>query len=324
MAVTDWDNLTSITRERVLPKIIDQIGTDNPLLKRFFDAAVLWDGGTYLEIPVKYRHNSQGGSYSGLERLSTNQETTRTRARFPVKQLFQPIVISNLDLAKNGGSDQTKVAGLMETEMEEAKESLKDKFGTQLFSDGTGNNSKNITGLKAAIDDGTVVDNYGGIVRTTYTWFKSSLTTSFGSVTLGKLATLFDSAKSGSDRPTVIVTTETLWSAVEALLQTQVRFTADSNGYASADGGLQNLSFRTVPVISDEYCPSGEIYMINEKYVKLYYMKHAKHPTDSQGMTMTPLREPTDQDGQVGFILWYGNLVNSQPRRSARATGATA
>jgi len=325
MSFADWDNLTSITRERVLPKIVDQIGKDHPLLKRFFDAAVLWDGGTYLDIPVKYRHNSQGGSYSGLERLSTNQENTRTRARFPVRQLYQPIVLSNIDLAKNGGaSDAVKVASLMETEMNEAKESLTDKFCTQMFSDGTGNAGKDILGLKAAIDDGTVVDNYGGIVRTTYTWFKSSLTTSFGSVTLGKLATMFSAVKSGSDRPTVIVTTEVLWDAIEALLQPQVRFNADSNGYANADGGLGTLSFRTVPIIADEYCPSGEIYMINEKYVKLYFMKHAKHPTDGQGLTMTPLREPTDQDGQVGFILWYGNLVNSQPRRSARATGATA
>jgi hypothetical protein len=320
MAFADWDNLTSITREKVLPQIFDQIGKDQPLLKRFWDAAKLWDKGTSIDVVVKYRHNSQGGSYSGLERLSTNQENTRTRARFSVKQVYQPIVLSNLDLAKNGGSD---IASLMETEMEEAKESLKDKFCTQLYSDGTGNSSKDITGLKAAIDDSSVVDTYGGIVRSTYTWFKGNLTTSFGSLTLGKLATMFDSCKSGADRPTVIATTETLWSAYEALLQAQVRF--NSNGGAvNADGGLSEISFRTVPVIADEYCPSGEMYFINEKYVKLYYMKHAKHPTDSRGMTMTPLREPVDQDGQVGFILWYGNLVNSNPRRSGRVTGATA
>lgn len=325
MAFSDWDNLTSITREHVLPKVIDQIGLDAPLLGRFLNNAVLWSGGTYLDIPVKYRHNSQGGSYSGLETLSTNQENTRTRARFPVKQLYQPITLSNIDLAKNGGADSAdKVADLMQIEMEEARDSLRDKFGSQLFGDGTGNGGKNITGLKAAIDDGTVVDIYGGIQRTVYTWFKSSLTTSFGSLTLGKIATVFDVATSGADSPTVIVTTKTLWSAYESLLQSQVRFMADASGSASADGGLQKLAFRQCPVIADEYCPSGEIYFINEKYVKLYYMKHAKHPTDSRGMTLTPLREPTDQDGQVGFILWYGNLVNSQPRKSARATGATA
>lgn len=327
MAVIDFDNLTSITREKVLPKIVDQIGLDQPLLKRFFDAAQLWDKGTFIDVVVRYRFNSQGGSYSGLEKLQNNQETTRTRARFSVKQLYQPIVFSNLDLSKNGvnadgGVEQ--IANLMDTEMSEAKDSIRDKFCSQLFGDGTGNSFKNITGLKAGIDDGTLVDIYGGIQRTIYTWFKSNVTSSFGSLTLGKLATMFDTCKSGSDKPSIIVTTETIWSALEALLQTQVRFTADSNGYASADGGLQNLSFRATPVLADEYCPAGELYMINEKYVKLYYMKHAKYPTDSNGLTVTPLREPVDQDGQVGYILWAGNLINSQPRRSARATGVTA
>jgi len=323
MAFADWDNLTSITREKVMKKVVDQIGLDQPLLGRFFKGAVLWAGGTYFDVPVKYRHNSQGGSYAGLERLTTNQENTRTRARFSVKQFQQPIVISNIDLAKNGGGGEEQVASLMATEMDEARESLKDKFCTQMFSDGTGNGGKDLTGLKAAIDDGTVVDNYGGIVRTSYTWWKSNLTTSFGSVTLGKMATIFDTAKSGADAPSIIVTTEVVRSALEALLQTQVRFTSNG-GSVSADGGLDKISFRGVEIIADEYCPSGEIYLINEKYVKLYFMNHPKHPTDGQGLTVTPMREPVDQDGQVGFILFYGNFINSQPRRSARATGATA
>lgn len=320
MSFADWDGLTAITREKVLPRIFDQIGKDQPLLGRFFKAAKLWDKGLTLDVPVKYRHNSQGGSYSGLEVLSTVQENTRTRATFPVKQLYQPIVLSNLDLAKNAGSD---IASLMETEMDEAKESIKDKFCTQLFSDGTGNGSKDLTGLHAAIDDSTNVDTYGGIVRSTYTWFKANYTAASGSTTLGKWATMFDSCKSGADRPTVIVTTETIWTAYEALLQAQVRFTS-GGGAVSADGGLSDLSFRNVPVVSDEYCTSGHVYFINEKYVNLYYMKHAKHPTDKRGMTMTPLREPVNQDGQVGFLLWYGNLVNTNPRRSGRLVGATA
>lgn len=67
MAFSDWDNLTSITRERVLPKIIDQIGKDHPLLGRFFNSAKRWNGGTTIQQPVKYRMNAQGGSYAGLE-----------------------------------------------------------------------------------------------------------------------------------------------------------------------------------------------------------------------------------------------------------------
>jgi len=322
MAFGDWDQLTSITREKVLPKIEDQIGKDHPILGRLWSSIKLWNGGTTLEIPVKYRHNSQGGSYSGLDVLSTGQEQTRTRAKFSVKQIYQPIVLSNIELAKNGGE---AVADLMDTEMEEARESLTDKFCTQLFSDGTGNGSKDLTGFKAAVgNDGTAAANYGDIVLGTYTWFKGNYTASVGSLMLSDLATMYDSCKSGQDAPSIIVTTELLWTAYEALLQPQVRFQSEASGYNSVDGGMKALSFRGVPIIADEYCTTGDMYFINEKYLKLYYMKHPKFPTDAKGFAVTPLRDPVNQDGQVGFIFWYGQLVNSNPRRSGRLTGVTA
>lgn len=321
MGVTDWDQLTSITREKVLPKIEDQIGEDHPFLGRLWNNIKLWNGGKRLEIPVKYRHNSQGGSYSGLDVLNTGQEQTRTRAYFNIKQIYQPIVLANIDLAKNGG--EGKIADLMDAEMEEARESLTDKLCSQLFSDGTGNGGKDITGLEAAISDGSVVATYGGITLATYTWFKANYTASVGSLMLSDMATMFDSCTSGSDTPSIIVTTKTVVSAYEALLQAQVRFQM-VNGKVSADGGIKDLSFRTVPMIADEYCPAGNMYFINEKYVQLYYMKHPKHPTDAKGFAMSPMREPIDQDGEVAFIFSYLQLVNRQPRKSGRLAGVTA
>lgn len=321
MGVTDWDQLTSITREKVLPMIEDQIGEDHPFLGRLWDNMKLWNGGKRLEIPVKYRHNSQGGSYSGLDVLDTGQEQTRTRAYFNIKQIYQPIVLANIDLAMNGG--EGKVADLMDAEMDEARESLTDKLCTQLFSDGTGNGSKDITGLKAAIQDGTETATYGGITLATYTWFKANYTASIGSLMLSDMATMFDSCASGADTPSIILTTKTVKSAYEALLQAQVRFQM-VDGKVSADGGINNLSFRTVPVLADEYCTSGDMYFVNEKHVILYYMKHPKFPTDKKGFAVSPMREPIDQDGEVGFIFSYLQLVNKQPRKSGRLAGVTA
>lgn len=318
MAFADWNNLTSITREKVLPKIVDQISKDQPLLGRLFDNISLWKGGKTIEQPVKYRHNSQGGSYSGLEVLSTSQEQTRTRAQWEVKQLYQPIVLSNIDLAKNKGEG---VADLMATEMEEAEESLKDKFCTQLFSDGTGNNGKNLTGLIAAIDDSTYVDTYGGIVRSTYTWFKANYSNANTALTVALMATMFDSCTSGQDSPDLIVTTKTLFTKYEAVAQTYIRFMAQNGSVNKADMGIKGLSFRGALVIADEYCPSGNMWFINTKYVRLFYMKHPEHPTDKRGFAMTPLRNPVNQDGQVGFIFWYGQLVNLKPVRSGRMIG---
>lgn len=321
MGVTDWDQLTSITREKVLPSIEDQIGEDHPFLGRLWDNIKLWNGGRRLEIPVKYRHNSQGGSYSGLDVLDTGQEQTRTRAYFNIKQIYQPIVLSNIDLAMNGG--EGRVADLMDAEMEECRESLTDKLCTQLFGDGTGNGGKDLTGLKAAVSDGTAVATYGDITLATYTWFKANYTATVGSLMLSDMATMFDSCASGSDTPSIIVTTKTIKSAYEALLQAQVRFQM-VDGKVSADGGIKDLSFRTVPVIADEYCTSGDMYFLNEKYIQLYYMKHPKFPTDGKGFAMSKMREPIDQDGEVGFIFSYIQLVNKQPRKSGRLAGVTA
>ncbi len=316
MAVTDWGQVTSITREKVIPKIVDQIGKDQPLFGRFINKTKIWDGGTSLEQPVKYRHNSQGGSYKGLEVLDSGQETTRTRATMQVKQKYQPIVVSNIDIATNGG--EARIASLLETEMSEAKESLKDKFCTSLFGDGTADGGKDITGLKAMIDDGTNVDVYAGITRTSYTWWKGNYTAVGGALTLAGIATMYDSCTHGQKTPTIIVTTRDINSDYEALLQAQVRFTGDTSGYHKADGGLRGLAFRGTLILVDEYCPSGEMYFINENFIDLYHMKHPKHPTDSRGFTVTPMREPVNQDGQVGFIFFYGQFLNIQPRLSGR------
>jgi hypothetical protein len=212
----------------------------------------------------------------------------------------------------------------MATEMEEAKESLKDKYNTQLYSDGTGNSSKDLTGLHAAIDDGTNVATYAGIDRSTYTWWKANYTASVGSLMLSDLATMFDSCKSGQKSPTIMATTETIWSAYEALLQPQVRMTAQANGYVTGDGGMKALSFRAAPMIADEYCTSGQIFFLNENTLNLYYMKHPKFPTDSRGFAVSKMREPINQDGEVGYIFNYSQLVCDEPRKNGRLVGVTA
>jgi hypothetical protein len=319
MAVTDYGRLTSITRGLVLPRIIDQIGDDHPLFDKLINKAKLETKGTQIEQAVKYAHNTQGGSYAGLDPLDTNLEITRTKAIFQWKQMYQPIVISNIELAKNGGSD-AEVADLMEVEMEEAKESLTDKFCTRLFLDGTGNDSKDIDGLVALVDDGTNVDEYGGITRTTYTWWKANYTATVGSLYLSDIATMFDSCSNGQDQPSLIVTTKTVLSIYEALLQSQIRFESG----AKLDGGMKGASFRGCPMIADEYCTSGYMYFLNMDKIKTKVLAHPQFPTDKRGFAVSDMREPTNQDGQVGFIFWYGNFYNEEPRKSGVLRGITA
>ena len=328
MAVTDWGRLTSITRSFVMPAVVHQLKKEMPTFGKLLSQAKKRStGGTYVEVPVTYRFKTNGGSYAGLDVLNTDQQDTRTRAQYDWKQVYEPIVIDNMELFKNGGSEASveTVVDLLKQEMEEAKESLQNNLATMIFGDGTGNGSKDLLGLKALIDDGTDVTSLGGITFASYSWWQSAVSSAVGALTLSHMATQFNNASSGADKVDMIVTTEALWNAYEALLQPSVRYNFSGGQAPKIDTiGGGELYFRGAEVIKDEYCPSGYMFFINSKYLQLFVGNHPKHPTDKEGFTVTPMREPVDQDGQVAFILFYACLINKRPSRHAKSKGVTA
>jgi hypothetical protein len=322
----DWDRVTAITRELVLPKIADQIGKTSKGFGRFLSMAKKKNGGKDIQKVVKYRHNAQGGYYAGLSMLKTSQEQTKTRATFVWTQAYQAIVLSNIELAKNGitaaaaeGND-VKVADLMATEMEDAQEALKDRLSTAFYGDGTVNAEgyDTMDGLQAAIDDGTNVATYGSIDRTVYTWWKANYTDVSGALTTAAMATIYDSCENGGKSPDLILTTKAIWSDYEALMQAQIRFINEDGSANNMDIGGGTLAFRTTPVVKDEYCPAGKMFFVNTSTFELCFMDHPNHPTDENGFAMRPLREPDSQDGQVGFIFFYHQLVCIEPRANGQ------
>ena len=259
MSVVDWNNVTAITREKILPGIEDQIIKDNALLSRLLKKAQRKDGGQRIEQVIRYANSTQGGWYSGLDSLDTAQEQTRTRAYWEWRQAHQPLVISNIDQAKNGGSEA--VFKLLAEDAEDAKKAIQDKFGTALY---TAQSGDQMESLVDACDDGTNVDDYGGISRGSYDWWEGQYNGTGGDLTLSMLATEYDLCFSGNDAPTIITTTKELWSGYEALLQPQVRFQLATTGYPKIDGGFNAMFFRGTPIIADEYCTSGYIYFLSK------------------------------------------------------------
>ena len=152
MAFADWDQISSITRKKVAPKVFDQISKDTAALFRILRLYERQDGGTSYTAPVKYKHSTQGGEYSGLQVLDSAQEQTRTRAQFDWRYYHQPIVLSNPDVAMNGGLE--KVVDLVAQETEEAGMDLRDKLATDLFAAQTGDK---MDSLVDGCDDGTNV-----------------------------------------------------------------------------------------------------------------------------------------------------------------------
>jgi hypothetical protein len=316
---TGWDRLTSITREKVMPYVVNQVVKDYPLLNILLKKAVKKSGGTRIEVPITYQFKTQGSWYSGIEVLNTALENTRTRAYWAWKQLYEPLVFSNLEIFQNHGNNGEQIVDILRQEAQEVQESLKNNFATSLFSDGTGDDAKEMDGLKAATDDGAQVTTYGGITTASYSWWQSNYSALGAAISWAAMASKFDSCKSGADKPDLIVTTESVWSDLENLLEAAVRYNWGAQA-PKFEGGIEDfIYFRGAKILADEYCPSGRLFMLNTKYCKLVVAaKHPKYKTDQFGFTTTDLKEPVDQDGQVGFLLWWGNLINERPSRSGQ------
>ena len=91
----------------------------------------------------------------------------------------------------------------------------------------------------------------------------------------------------------------------------------------AGDVGFDTLFFRGIPVVSDEKCTDGTLYMINEKHLWFAGLPHPKYPAKANqyGFAWTGLKEPTNQDASVGQFLLYGQLVGDARRTHAYMTG---
>jgi len=344
------DFVTTVTQDHYIPKVVDTVLSGNVITMRLLNNAESWSGEKII-VPIKVTSSSANGSFNPYDVFDTTRNDTRVKMEFGPRAAYQSVTISGLEEAVNKGKE--KVLDLVRTEMESAEQDFADILGDQMYSDGTGNGGADIDGLIAAVDDSSNVDSYGGLSRTTYTTIQSYYVDLAGALTLTALATLIDATTYGTDRPTLIVTTIDVWSDYEALLQPTIRMNldavglpmvtkstpkggADRGGNLKGDVGFAALMFRGIPIVADQKCPSGNMWALNEKYLKWYALEHADNvmvkPTseniegvytdqDIPVVSWTGWKKPVNQDAKTGQFIIYGNLINRNPNRSGRIIG---
>lgn len=328
--------VTTVTQDKFIPKVVDNVLAGNVMCMRFLQNSRPWGSGHKLIQPIKYQSSTSGGSYSGFDAFSTTQANTRVSAEFDPKQNYFSVVINGIQQAVNKGD--AGVLDLLATEMDSVAQDMADGLGTQFYSDGTGNGSKDITGLDAAVDDGNGTATYGGLLRTTYTTWVSTYTSNAGALTIANLRSAYDSAKIGNDAPSLIVMHPSEWSTYEGLLQATINYHTQVQGYPRmtrfgikrnagtgqvGDVGFDTLFFRGIPVVADEKNTDGYVWMLNEKHIWFARLDHPKYPAkqNQYGFAWTGLKEPTNQDASVGQFLLYGNIISDSCRTHAYMTG---
>ena len=329
--------VTSVTKNQFFPIVVDNFYAGNVLFMRLKNKAKSWGSGTQLKIPTQIAGRTQLGSYAGADTFGTAQEDVRKQFAIDPAQYYANLTLTGIQVAANRGKEA--IVDLMTEEFRSVGHALRDKMGTDIYLDGTGNGGKNITGLVAHVDDGTNVTTYQGLSRSTYTTLKSTYNVQSGALALSDLATSFDGAQIGSDQPTLGITTPAIFSIYEALLMSNARYTivqnsgrmkvtaaGVENAGVSANAGFTGLMFRGMPLVTDDKATAGSLYMLNENYLDLYELSPdaAFVSGTQQGFGWTGWKKPTNQDVIVSQLLWYGQLVGTEPRKHARRVSITS
>lgn len=301
-------------------KMYDNISRRSPTMAMLLKGKKTWDeGGDTIRPHIKYQHATNAGSYRGYDTLDITPQQTRTDGEFRMKQLYASIVFNGYESAASSG--ELAIFKMADIAMKDAEDALYNLMAQQIFSDGTGNAGKDLLGLAAAIDDGTNVAIYGGIDRTTATWWKSQYTNAVGAVTMDKLRRPYMLASRGGmqNSPDFMVAGLDAWDFVNALTDTKLEYTVPVNnaGKMFANMGFPFINVFGVPLVYDEYCPAADLYMLNSETIQFW---------NKPGMFAKPteLVKPANMDAKIGQLLTFGELICEEPRANVHLKGITA
>ena len=209
------------------------------------------------------------------------------------------------------------IIDLLEGRIQVAEAQLQNQISAGLYSDGTGNGGKDITGLAAAISTSPGSGTYGGINRLTWSFWRNI---AFDATTDGGAAATSANIQSymnrvavqlvrGTDRPDLIVADNNYYRLYLESLQAIQRV----QGEDMAAAGFTSLKYLGAGLNCDVVLDGGiggsistnRMYFINTKY--MFFRPHR----DRNFVPIGGDRQSVNQDAIVKLIGWAGNLTTS-------------
>jgi hypothetical protein len=271
-------------------------------------------GGIKLLTPLRYAKSTSGGSYSGWDRFDISPQEGLTNAEFDWKWYYWSITINGEEMQKN--SSEAAMIDLLQAKWDQAKDSMSDKMGSDIFLDGTANANKAITGLALAVDN---AGTYGNIQRASNVWWQAvenGNAVAIAAAGANGWRRMFNDCSYGrmKQTPNLIITTQEGFESYEALMDTNMRYT--NVGEQNVGFANPNLMFRNAPVFWDDYCQDGAAYFLNTNFLELVV-------SSDRDMTPGAFKVPIDQDSRVAQILWGGQMTCSNCRHQGKFTALT-
>lgn len=333
-ANSDITDIIATTIQQRSGELADNVTNNNALLRRLKAKGNVrtFGGGNVILEEIMYVDAStiNANSYSGYEALDINPNSPISAAQFDIKQYAASVSMSGLEMLQN--SSKEAIIDLLEGRQKVAEAQLANRIDYDCYQDGTGNSSKNITGLAAAVPDTPTSGTYGGIDRSTTigTFWRSQ---SYSGATDGGAAvsaaniqaymtTLALRLVRGSNKPDLWVADATYYGFYVNSLQAIQRITSATGaggagagfgpelkfygGGMSADvvlGGGVNFDVNTSG--TDGGATAAHMWALNTDYI--FFRPHR----DRNFVPIGGERQSVNQDAIVKLIGWAGNMTCS-------------
>jgi len=274
------------------------------------------DGGDYIKTNLVFNKNTTAKSTGPYDVLDLTPQAEIDHLLYEWKEAGVQVVISQKEKDMNKG--KAKIFSLINAKIDIAEQSLFEMFNTMLMGDGTGNDSKDILGLRALV---ATTGSIGGKDRAAYPQLQAQTEATVEPLAIlntnGSLGHMYNNLAQAKRvwRPDISVTTQTLYEKYESLVSPQNRrYYKDA-----ADAGIDDemLTYKGMPIIYDAAVPAGHWYMLNTTFLYLVI-----HP--DRDFKDVPFAEPVNQKVSVGRIDFMGQLVCSQFKRQGLLSGKTA
>lgn len=311
MASPNLSEIVSSTLRAYSSKIADNVTANSPLLTRLKTRGRMqtFDGGHIIQENLEYAENDRGGSYSGYERLNPGPADVLSAAEYPIKQYAVPITISGLEQIQNSGG--SKIYDLLEARIQNAEHTMTNLLSDGLYSDGTGNNGKDITGLQSQVATAPTSGTVGGINRANWSFWRNQTedggTFSADNI-LAEMNSLYISCTRNGDKPDLISLDDNLYGFFWDAIAENQRFSSASGNNDMASAGFGNLRFMRAEVVLggglDGDSPANRGYFLNTRFLKWRPHRDRNMVSKNAGM-------PIDQDAMVQYLFWAGNLCAS-------------
>jgi len=342
MSLNGSNRILTTTQDKLAPKLVDTVLNSNVFASKMLAQAKPWAGEQY-KVPIKVSKNTNGGSFDGFDTFNTSAVDTRRRLAFDPAYYQISVTLPLTEIAGNDVSE-TKVLNLVSIEMASTAQDAADDIGTMFYGDGTGNEGKDFLGLAALVDDGTNVSTIGGLSRSTFPTLQSTVTDSGGTLSLAKMATLYNDVTSGSHRPTMGVCNDAAFALYESLLEPKLRINKNV-GLGIGEGlkggtGFTGLDYKGMPILQDEKATAQTLFFLNENFIEwralpvpmgqpVNFMASSIEGNDYSnvkglGFSWSGFIKSINAAAIVGHIYLGGNLICTNPKRQGKLTGITS